>query len=173
MSADGWGSASRRTIGGGPGTAAKRWSRRNGSEDGEAASGAPEGELEAEEAGCGLGAGHADPQGGGPPKLTCPERRRRMVESVRRSLGQEKVSERRVCRVLGQHRGTQRHRPRKVDGDRELLGVMRKIVEAFPRHGSERTHQVLTGPDAFGGWRVNFKRVQRIWKEEHMQVPQR
>ena len=36
---------------------------------------------------------------------------------------------------------------------------MRKIVEAFPRHGSERTHQVLTGPDAFGGWKVNFKRV--------------
>jgi hypothetical protein len=48
---------------------------------------------------------------------------------------------------------------------------MRKIVEAFPRHGSERTHRVLTGPDAFGGWKVNFKRMHRIWKEEHMQVP--
>jgi hypothetical protein len=103
----------------------------------------------------------------------CPERRRRTVESVRRTLGQEKVSERRVCRVLGQNRGTQRHRPRKVDGDRELLGVMRKIVETFPRHGSERTHRVLTGPEAFGGWKVNIKRVHRIWKEEHMQVPQK
>jgi hypothetical protein len=61
----------------------------------------------------------------------------------------------------------------KVDGDRELLGVMRKIVETFPRHGSERTHRVLTGPEAFGGWKVNFKRVHRIWKEEHMQVPQK
>jgi hypothetical protein len=71
----------------------------------------------------------------------------------RRTLGHEKVSERRVCRVLGQNRGTQRNRPRKVDGDRELLSLMRKIVETFPRHGSERTHQVLTGPDAFGGWR--------------------
>jgi putative transposase len=75
--------------------------------------------------------------------------------------------------VLGQNRGTQRHRPRKVDGDRELLGVMRKIVETFPRHGSERTHRVLTGPEAFGGWKVNIKRVHRIWKEEHMQVPQK
>jgi hypothetical protein len=55
--------------------------------------------------------------------------------------------------VLGQNQSTQRHRPRKVDGDRELLGVMRKIVETFPRHGSERTHRVLTGPNAFGGWR--------------------
>jgi hypothetical protein len=50
---------------------------------------------------------------------------------------------------------------------------MWKIVEAFPKHGSERTHQVLTGPDAFGGWKVNFKRVHRIRKEEHMQVPRR
>jgi putative transposase len=75
--------------------------------------------------------------------------------------------------VLGQNRGTQRHRPRKIDGDRELLAVMRKIVESFPRHGSERTHRVLTGPEAFGGWKVNIKRVHRIWKEEHMQVPQK
>ena len=73
--------------------------------------------------------------------------------------------------MLGQNRGTQRHRPRKVDGDRELLGVMRKIVETFPRNGCERTHRVLTGPEAFGGWKVNIKRVHRIWKEEHMQVP--
>ena len=93
------------------------------------------------------------------------------MESVRRSLGNEKVSERRDCQVVVQNRGTQRNRPWKVDGARELLAVMRKIVEAFPRHGSERTHQVLTGPAAFGGWRVNFKRVHRIWKEKHMQVP--
>jgi len=70
--------------------------------------------------------------------------------------------------VLGRNRGTQRHRPGKVDVDRESLGVMRKIVETFPRHGSERTHRVLTGPEAFGGWKVNFKRVHRIWKEERM-----
>jgi transposase InsO family protein len=50
---------------------------------------------------------------------------------------------------------------------------MRKIVETFPRHGSERTHQVLMGPNAFGGWKVNFKRVHRIWKEEPMQVPRK
>ena len=49
-----------------------------------------------------------------------------------------------------------------------MLGVMRKIVETFPRNGCERTHQLLTGPDAFGGWKVNFKRVHRIWKEEQI-----
>ena len=137
----------------------------------QAASGTPEGELEAQEARGGPGPRHADPEGGSPPTLTCPERRRRTVGSVRRAVGQEKASERRVCGVLGQNRGTQRHRPKKVDGDRELLGVMRKIVETFPRNGCERTHRVLTGPDAFGGWKVNIKRVHRIWKEEHLQVP--
>ena len=115
--------------------------RRYGSEDGQAGSGAPEGELVAEEVGGGSGPRHVDPQGGRPPKLTCPERRRRTVESVRRTLGQEKVSERRVCRVPGQNRGTQRHRPRKVDGDRELLGVMRKPADRAGTQTSIRTPQ--------------------------------
>jgi len=147
--------------------------RRDGSEDGQAASEAPEGKLEAEEAGGGSGFEHADPQGGHPSKLTCPERHRRTVESVRRILGHEKVSERSVRRVLGQNRGTQRNRPRKLDGDLELLGLMRKIVETFPRHGSKRTHRVLTDANALGGWKVNFKQVHRIFKEEHVPVPQK
>ena len=93
--------------------------------------------------------------------------------SVRRCLGHEKVSERRVCRRLGQNRGTQRLRPRKIDGDRERLVVKRKIIESFPGHSRERTHRVLTGPEAFGGGKVKIKRVHPIWKEEHMQVPQK
>jgi len=40
-------------------------------------------------------------------------------------------------------------------------------VEAYPRYGSERVHQLLVGV----GWRVNFKRVHRLWKQEHLQVP--
>lgn len=39
-------------------------------------------------------------------KGRAPSESRRTVESVRRSLGHAKVSERRVCRVLGQNRGT-------------------------------------------------------------------
>ena len=38
-----------------------------------------------------------------------------------------------------------------------------------PRYGCERIHQML--PDL--GWRVNFKRVHRLWKKEHMQVPKK
>jgi len=48
-----------------------------------------------------------------------------------------------------------------------LLEEMRRLVEAYPRYGSERVHQLLVGT----GWRVNLKRVHRLWKQEHLQVP--
>jgi putative transposase len=96
------------------------------------------------------------------------------VEQVRRRLGQEKISERRACQTLGQPRTTQRYCPRQVDEDRRLIEQMRRLVESYPRYGSARVHQLLTSPAAgVGGWRVNFKRVHRLWKQEHLQVPRK
>ena len=46
---------------------------------------------------------------------------------------------------------------------------MRRLVAAYPRYGSERVHELLVGT----GWRVNVKRVRRLWKQEHLQVPRR
>jgi putative transposase len=46
-------------------------------------------------------------------RLPSPELRRACIESVEAALG---VSERRACRVLGQHRSTQRKRPKSLDG---------------------------------------------------------
>jgi transposase InsO family protein len=98
-----------------------------------------------------------------------PERRRRTVETVRRHLGQQKVSERRACRTLGQPRGTQRYRPQRPDRDRQLIRQMRRLVESYPRYGCERVHQLLVGTSG----RVNFKRVHRLWRQEHLQVPKK
>jgi putative transposase len=53
--------------------------------------------------------------------------------------------------------------------DRQLLAEMRRLAKAWPRHGSERVHELLIGI----GWRVNFKRVHRLWKQEHLQVPKK
>ena len=53
--------------------------------------------------------------------------------------------------------------------DKQLIAEMRRLVESYPRYGSERIHQLLTGLN----WRVNFKRVHRLWKAEHLQVPQK
>ena len=98
-----------------------------------------------------------------------PERRRRVVEKVRRRLGEEQISQRRACRVLGQPRSTQRYEPKRPNMHQQLLRQMRRLVEAYPRYGSERVHQLLVGT----GWRVNFKRVHRLWKQEHLQVPRK
>ena len=84
-------------------------------------------------------------------------------------MGHDKVSERRACRALGQCRATQRYRPRRPDADRLLIAELRRLVESYPRYGSERVHQLLVGT----GWRVNFKRVHRLWKVEHLQVPRK
>lgn len=91
------------------------------------------------------------------------------MEKVRRCLGHDKISERRACKALGQCRATQRYTPKRPDSDRRLIADMRRLVESYPRYGSERVHQLLVG----AGWRVNFKRVHRLWKDEQMQVPKK
>ena len=98
-----------------------------------------------------------------------PERRRRTVIEVRRRLGPEKVSERRACRVLGQSRSTQRHVRRRPSDEAKLLAEMRRIATRRPRFGSPRIHDALTKR----GWKINHKRVERLWREKGMQVPRK
>ena len=90
--------------------------------------------------------------------MVSPARRRVCVEHVVRELG---VSERQACRVLGQHRSTQRKAPRGADDEACLTA---DIV-----HGYRRITALLR--DA--GWSVNRKRVERIWRQEGLKVPQR
>ncbi len=88
------------------------------------------------------------------------------MELVRSRLGLQQVSQRRLCRVLGQSRSTQRYHRRKPDDDRRLIEELRRWCEWHPRFGSERVHQLLLGT----GWRVNFKRVHRLaaaWSAEN------
>ena len=96
-----------------------------------------------------------------------PERRRRTVEKVRCRLGHDRISERRACRALDQPRSTQRYAAKRPDADRQLIEELRRLAQWRPRHGSDRMHELLVNM----GWRVNFKRVHRLWKQEHMQVP--
>ena len=77
------------------------------------------------------------------------------------------VCERRACRVLGQHRSTQRRRPRgRADEDR-LVADMIELARQYGRYGYRRISALLR--DA--GWHVNDKRVERLWKREKLKVP--
>ena len=77
------------------------------------------------------------------------------------------VSERRACRVTGQHRSTQRHRPRKTDRDDALRAELRSLARCHPRWGYRRAWASLRGE----GWSANRKKIQRLWREEGLRVP--
>jgi len=68
---------------------------------------------------------------------------------------------------LGQPRSTQKH-VRKVPDDEELL-VERNVSLAsqYGRYGYRRITALLRNE----GWRVNHKRVGRIWRQEGLKVP--
>jgi transposase InsO family protein len=53
--------------------------------------------------------------------------------------------------------------------DKALLKDMRRISGLRPRFGVPRIHDQLVK----WGWTVNHKRVHRLWKQEHMQVPRK
>lgn len=88
---------------------------------------------------------------------------------MRDALGREAVSERRACLVLNQIRSTQR-RGRAPPSDEPLL--VRRMVELaaeYGRYGYRRVTAMLNSE----GWRVNHKRVERLWRLEGLKVPRR
>ena len=77
------------------------------------------------------------------------------------------MSERRVCRVLGQPRSTQRYKSR-VAQDEEILTVrVVALASEYGRYGYRRITAMLRQE----GWRLNHKRVERIWRREGLKVP--
>ncbi len=79
------------------------------------------------------------------------------------------VSERWACRVVGQHRSTERYEPKRAEEDQALRAELRKFSVERPRWGYRRAHHHLREE----GWDVNRKRVQRLWREEGLRVPVR
>ena len=77
------------------------------------------------------------------------------------------LSQRRACRIAGQHRSTQRHTRAESDPDSGLRAWLRKFSAEHSRWGYRRAHAVLVRE----GHRVNRKKVQRVWREEGLRVP--
>lgn len=92
-------------------------------------------------------------------------RRRDAVAYLRRR--HPKVSERRACRVVGQHRSTQRYRGIQPDFERWLIKRMNELAAKHPRYGYRRIWALLRGE----GFEVNKKRIERLWRLEGHRVP--
>jgi putative transposase len=95
-----------------------------------------------------------------------PARRRAAVGHLRRRF---KVSERRACRVVGQVRSTQRYAAVPSDFEVRLVKEMHAHAQAHQRYGYRRVHALLVA----GGWVVNLKRIERLWRAEELRVPPR
>ena len=79
------------------------------------------------------------------------------------------MSERRACRLAGQHRSTQRLEPVVAADDAALRAELRRISRERPRWGYRRAHQLLLDD----GWQLNIKRTRRLWREEGLRVPRK
>ncbi len=77
------------------------------------------------------------------------------------------VSERFACRVLGQHRSTQRKAPVGRSDEGALTADIVALAEQYGRYGYRRITALLRA----SGWVVNTKRVERIWGQEGLKVP--
>jgi putative transposase len=75
------------------------------------------------------------------------------------------VSERRACRVIGCHRKTYRYRSRAKD-QTALRIRLRELATVRVRYGYRRLHTLLRRE----GWRVNHKRVYRLYRLEGLCV---
>lgn len=96
--------------------------------------------------------------------MVSPARRR---DAVAYLVRRHKVSERRACQVVGQHRSTQRYTPLPDDSEDRLIKEVNRLAAEHPRWGYRQIHGLLVTD----GWKVNAKRIERLWRLEGMGVP--
>ncbi len=90
-----------------------------------------------------------------------------MVQQIYQKLV---ISERRVCKILGQARATQRHHSPPPSDEKRLTAEIITLATKYGRYGYRRITALLNNEK---GWRVNHKRVERIWRREGLKVPKK
>ena len=90
---------------------------------------------------------------------------RATVIQARQKLG---TSERRTCEVLGVARSTLRYEAVSRNEDDLRLALIR-LAKQYGRYGYRKVGELLR----VEGWAVNHKKVERIWREEGLQLPHR
>ena len=80
-----------------------------------------------------------------------------------------KVSERRACQALEQPRSTHRYEKITMSDEEPLTSAIIHFASEYGRYGYRRVHAMLQ----HAGWTVNHKRVERIWRQEGLKVPQK
>ena len=79
------------------------------------------------------------------------------------------MSERRACLLVGQHRSTNRHQPDSGVFERRLVARLHELANDHPQEGYKTICRRLR----YEGWRVNHKRVWRLWRREGLKQPEK
>jgi putative transposase len=70
---------------------------------------------------------------------------------------------------MDQSRSSQRYQAHPVEDEGKLVAEILELVRLHPRYG----YRMITAKLRQRGWRVNAKRVYRIWRREGLKVPQK
>ena len=76
------------------------------------------------------------------------------------------ISQRRACRAIRQHRSTQRYEVKKLPDEDKLTSLIINLVAQYGRYGTPRITAMLRRE----GFKVNHKRVERIWRQQELKV---
>src|SRR6185312_12008564 len=136
--------------------------RKPGRERGARAASAPRRELQAEALGGRSDARQAHHGRDHPKKRLRPARKRELVEWVQTAFG---TSLSRACRLVWISRSLHAYRSRRP-GQEGLRTRMRDLAQGRPRYGYRRLHVLLRRD----GWKVNMKRVRRLYRLEGLQL---
>jgi transposase InsO family protein len=98
--------------------------------------------------------------------MVSPARRR---DAAAYLVRRHRISQRRACRLVEQHRSTQRYAGVPGDFELRLVKAMNTLADRHPRYGYRRVHALLVAD----GWAINRKRVERLWRLEGHRVPPR
>ena len=78
-------------------------------------------------------------------------------------------SERRICRALGIERSSIRYVPEPRGDEGPLRADIVRLAAQYGRYGYRRVTALLWQE----GWQISQSRVERIWKQEGLKVPQK
>jgi len=78
-------------------------------------------------------------------------------------------SERRICRALGIQRSSIRYIPEPRSDEGPLRADVVRLAAQYGRYGDRRVTALLWQE----GWKISPSRVERIWKQEGLKVPQK
>jgi len=79
------------------------------------------------------------------------------------------LSQRHACKLVGIQRSSARYRPRARSDEAETVALIREYAHEQPIYG----YRMIAAMLKHDGYRINRKRVYRIWRQEGLQLPRR